>query len=83
MQNEVEALKHQITLSHLSQETLRKELQEKADVSVLLQEELRLSHNQRQQAREEVHVCTVYVRWKFTSNCIILSENDWKANWHL
>ena len=47
-------MKHQIALSHLSQEALRKELQEKAEMSNLLQEELRLSRNQTQQVREEV-----------------------------
>ena len=61
LQNEVKALKNQIALSHLSQETLQKELQEKAEMFTLLQEELQLSHNQTQQAREEVFiVCIVY-----------------------
>ena len=55
-------MNHQIALSHLSQETLQKEVQEKSEMCTLLQEELQLSHNQAQQAREEVRVftCTVY-----------------------
>ena len=54
-------MKHQLALSYVSQGALQKELQEKADMCTLLQEELQLSHNQTHQAREEVHVFTVYV----------------------
>ena len=78
MQNEVKAMKHQIALSQLSQESLQKELQEKADMSIVLQEELQLSRNQTQQAREEV--CTVVAACKFMSSCLCRTVDFFTKN---
>ena len=72
-------MKHQLALSHVSQGALQKELQEKADMCTLLQEELQLSHNQTYQAREEVHVFTVCTHYSISCKAILFAVKNCNA----